>query len=129
MLARDIMTKRVVAVTPLTPVKQVAKILNQNHISGVPVVDKSGKLVGIVSERDLLARRGAQVKSIMSKSVIRVKEDTPVEDIASLMASRKVKRVPVIRGQHLAGIVSRADIIRAIALGEHIAMLTPVYDL
>jgi CBS domain-containing protein len=129
MLARDIMTKRVVAVTPLTPVKQVAKILNQNHISGVPVVDKSGKLVGIVSERDLLARRGAQVKSIMSKSVIRVKEDTPVEDIASLMATQKVKRVPVIRGQHLAGIVSRADIIRAIALGEHIAMLTPVYDL
>jgi len=45
------------------------------------------------------------------------------------MANRKVKRVPVIRGQHLAGIVSRADIIRAIALGEHIAMLTPVYDL
>jgi CBS domain-containing protein len=129
MLARDIMTKRVVAVTPLTPVKQVAKILNKNHISGVPVVDKSGKLVGIVSERDLLARRGAQVKSIMSKSVIRVKEDTPVEDIASLMATQKVKRVPVIRGQHLAGIVSRADIIRAIALGEHIAMLTPVYDL
>jgi CBS domain-containing protein len=129
MLARDIMTRRVVAVTPLTPVKQVAKILNKNHISGAPVVDKSGKLVGIVSERDLLARRGAQVKSIMSKSVIRVKEDTPVEDIASLMATRKVKRVPVIRGHHLAGIVSRADIIRAIALGEHIAMLTPVYDL
>src|SRR5881227_1567128 len=102
MLARDIMTRRVVAVTPLTPVKQVAKILNKNHISGAPV---------------------------MSKSVIRVKEDTPVEDIASLMATRKVKRVPVIRGQHLAGIVSRADIIRAIALGEHIAMLTPVYDL
>jgi CBS domain-containing protein len=129
MLARDIMTKHVVAVTPLTPIRQLAKILNKNHISGAPVVDKKGNVVGIVSERDLLERKGSQVKSIMSKRVVRVKEDTPVEEIASLMATRNVKRLPVIRDQRLAGIVSRADIVRALALGEHIAVRTPVYDL
>jgi CBS domain-containing protein len=129
MLARDIMTKQVVAVTPGTAVKDLAKILNKNHIGGAPVVDKNGKVVGIVSDGDLRGRRGTRVKSIMNKSVIGVMEDTPVEEIASLMASRHVKRLPVVRDQRLSGIVSRADIIRAVAMGEHIATRTPVYDL
>jgi CBS domain-containing protein len=129
MLARDIMTERVIAVSPQTPVKQLAKTLSQNHISGTPVVDKNGKVVGVVSERDLLGKKGTQVKSIMSKKVFGVMEDTPVEDIASLMTLRNVKRVPVFRGQKLAGIVSRADLIRAIADGEQIAIRSPIYDL
>ncbi|HEU4341219.1 MAG TPA: CBS domain-containing protein [Candidatus Binatia bacterium] len=129
MLAKDIMTKQVVAVTPGTAVKDLAKILSKNHIGGAPVVDKNGKVVGIVSDGDLRGRRGARVKSIMNKSVIGVMEDTPVEEIASLMASRHVKRLPVVRDQRLSGIVSRADIIRAVAMGEHIATRTPVYDL
>ncbi len=129
MLARDIMTKQVIAVTPGTPVKDLAKILHKNHIGGAPVVDKNGRLVGIVADSDLNSRKGTRVKSIMNKSVIRVMEDTPVEEIASLMASQRVKRLPVVRDQRLSGIVSRADIIRAIAMGENIAMRTPVYDL
>lgn len=129
MLARDIMTTQVVAVTPGTPVKDLAKILHKNRIGGAPVVDKNGRVVGIVSDSDLNNRKGTRVKSIMNKSVIRVMEDTPVEEIASLMASRHVKRLPVIRNQRLSGIVSRADIIRAIAMGENIATRTPLYDL
>ncbi len=129
MLAKDIMTKDVIAVNPLTPVKSLAKILSKNHISGAPVVDKSGKVLGVVSEADILARSGKQVKSIMSKRVIGVIEDTPVEEIASLMTTHKVKRIPIMRGEKLAGIVSRADIVRAIAMGKHIAMHTPIYDL
>jgi CBS domain-containing protein len=129
MLAKDIMTQQVIAVSPQTPVKQLAKTLSQNHISGTPVVDKSGKVVGVVTQRDLLGKKGAQVKSIMSKKVISVMEDTPVEEIASVMTARNVKRVPVFRGQKLAGIISRGDLVRAIATGEHIALRTPIYDL
>jgi CBS domain-containing protein len=123
------MTRQVVSVSPVTPVRQLAKILTQNRISGVPVVDKRGKVVGIVSERDLLDGRGSQVKSIMNKNVIGVAEDTSVQEIASLMATRHQKRLPVMRGGQLAGIVSRADVVRAIAMGEQIGMRTPLYDL
>ena len=129
MIAKEIMTKAVIAVTPLTPVKSLAKLLSKNHISGAPVLDGRGRLIGIVSERDLLSKRGSQVKSIMTENVVRVTEDTPVEEIASLMTTRNVKRLPVMRGQQLAGIVSRADIIRAMAMGQNIALYTPIYDL
>jgi CBS domain-containing protein len=129
MLARDIMTKDVIAVSPLTPVANLATILNKNHISGAPVLDENGKVIGIVSEADLLARKGKQVKSIMSTRVIEVRETTTVEEIASLMVTYKVKRMPVMRGEKMAGIVSRADIVRAIAMGKYIAMHTPIYDL
>ena len=65
----------------------------------------------------------------MSKQIISVAEDVPVEKIADLMIANKIKRVPVLSGERLVGIVSRADIIRAIAMGQHIAMHTPIYDL
>jgi len=129
MIAKEIMTKPVIAVTPLTPVNSLAKLFSKNHISGAPVLDERGRLIGIVSERDLLSKRGSQVKSIMTENVVRVTEDTPVEKIASLMTTRNVKRLPVMRGQQLAGIVSRADIIRAMAMGQNIALYTPIYDL
>ena len=129
MIAKEIMTKAVIAVTPLTPVKSLAKLLSKNHISGAPVLDERGRLIGIVSERDLLSKGGSQVKSIMTENVVRVTEDTPVEEIASLMTTQNVKRLPVMRGQQLAGIVSRADIIRAMAMGQNIALYTPIYDL
>ena len=93
------------------------------------MADKNGKILGVVSEADLVAKKGKQVKAIMSPKVLSVTEDAPVEKIASLMITHKVKRLLVLRGEKLVGIVSRSDIVRAIAMGQHIALHTPVYDL
>jgi CBS domain-containing protein len=129
MLARDIMTREVITVRPTTTAKQLARIFNKNQISGAPVVDTKGGILGIVSEADAVFKKGKQVKAIMTQPAIRVTEETPVENIASLMATHKIKRVLVMRGRKLDGIISRADIVRAIALGHHIALHTPIYDL
>ncbi len=129
MVAKDIMTKKVITVMPLTTVKNLAKTLSGNNISGVPVVDQRGKVMGIVSEADVVAKSGKQVKGIMSKNVVSVKEETEVEEIARLLSAHRFNRVPVLRQGKLVGIVSRADIIRAIAMGKHIALHTPIYDL
>lgn len=129
MVARDIMTKEVIAVSPTIAVKEFARTLIRNRISGAPVVDKKGKIVGVVSETDIVFKRGKQVKDIMSKKVISVSEETTVEEIATLMTTHKVRRMPVMSGGKLVGIVSRADIVRAIAMGKHVALHTPIYDL
>jgi len=129
MLSNDIMTKKVITVSPTTSVKDLAKALTKYKISGMPVADKNGKLIGIVSRTDLVAKSGAKVKDIMSKDTISVDEETPVEEIANLLTTHKINRVPVMRGKKLVGIVSRADIVRAIAMGKHIALHTPIYDL
>ena len=129
MEAKDIMTKDVITVSPLTTVNQLARILIKSQISGAPVVDKKRKILGIVSEADIIAKKGKQVKAIMSKKVISIAEQTSVEEIATLMTTHKVKRLPVMRGEKLVGIVSRADIVGAIAMGKHIALHTPIYDL
>jgi len=123
------MTREVITVRPTMTVKQLAKIFNKNQISGAPVVDKRGNILGIVSEADAVFKKGKQVKAIMSQPAIWVTEETPVERIASLMATHKIKRLLVMRGRKLDGIISRADIVRAIALGQHIALHTPIYDL
>jgi CBS domain-containing protein len=129
MIAKDIMTKDVIAVSPAASVKELAKTLVQQQISGAPVMNKKGQIVGIVSEADIVANKGKQVKDIMSKKVSSIAEDTPVEEIAALMTAHKISRLPVMRGQKLVGLVSRADIVGAIAAGKHIAIYTPVYDL
>ena len=129
MIAKDIMTRDVITVSPTTTVKSLAKVLIQNQISGAPVADKKGKILGVVSEADIVAKKGRQVKTIMSKQVIGVAEETPVEELARIMTTNKVKRLPVMRGKKLVGIVSRADIVGAIASGKHIALHTPLYDL
>ena len=129
MIAKHIMTKDVITVSPAITIKNLAKILIENQISGAPVVDKNGKILGVVSEADIVAKKGKQVKAIMSKKVFAVTEETPVEEIAHLMTAHKVKRLPVMRGGKLVGIVSRADIVGAIASGKHIALHTPIYDL
>ena len=129
MLANDIMTKKVITVSPTTSVKDLAKTLTKNKVSGTPVADKNGKLLGIVSRTDIVAKGGEKVKDIMSKDIISVDEETPVEEIANLFTTHKINRVPVLRGKKLVGIVSRADIVRAIAMGQHIALHTPIYDL
>ena len=129
MIAKDIMTRDIVTVGTTMTVKKLAMTLIKNQISGAPVAGKNGKIIGVVSEADIVAKKGKDVKAIMSNKIIGVVEDTPVEEIAQLMTTHKIKRVPVMRGDEVVGIVSRADIVSAIARGEHVAIHTPVYDL
>jgi CBS domain-containing protein len=129
MTAKDIMTKDIITVGPAMTVKQLAKILIKNQVSGAPVAGKNGKIIGIVSEADIIAKKGKDVRSIMSNKVITVPEETSVEDIAQLMTTHSIKRIPVMQNAKITGIVSRADIVSAIARGEHVAIHTPIYDL
>mgnify|MGYP005849473369 CR=1 FL=1 len=146
MLAKDIMTRQVITVSPEMPITEAAEILLQNRISGVPVVSADNELIGILTEGDLIVREkdlkgpvtlsilgaliylenpkrfeeelrritGVRVRDVMSKPVLTVTEDTPVADIASLMIEKGINRVPVMRHQHLVGIVTRADIVRSL---------------
>lgn len=129
MIAKNIMTRDVITVTPTMTIKNLAMTLIKNQISGAPVAAKNGKIVGVVSEADIVGKKGKDVKAIMSKTIISVAEETPVEKIAQLMTTHKIKRLPVMREDKVVGIVSRADIVSAIALGKHVALHTPVYDL
>ena len=129
MNAKDIMTKDIITVSPTMSVKTLAMTLIKNQISGAPVAGKNGKIIGVVSEADIVAKKGKDVRSIMSKKVISVSESTPVEQIAQLMTTHSIKRLPVMNGESMVGIVSRADIVSAIAQGHHVAIHTPIYDL
>jgi CBS domain-containing protein len=129
MNAKDIMTRDIITVSPSMSVKNLAMALIKNQISGAPVAGKNGKIVGVVSEADLIAKSGKDVKSIMSKKIISVSEDTSVEEIARLMTAHTIKRLPVMKDGAIVGIVSRADLVSAIAQGEHVAIHTPIYDL
>jgi len=129
MNAKDIMTREIITVGPAMTIKNLAMTLIKNQISGAPVAGKNGKIIGVVSEADIVAKKGKDVKAIMSKKIISVAEETAIEKIAELMTTHNIKRVPVMRGEEVVGIVSRADIVSAIARGEHIAIHTPVYDL
>lgn len=144
MKASEVMTRRVVSVHPDAKVAQVARLMLQHHISGLPVVNSKGKLVGMVTEGDLLRRaeigterhrpswlefligpgRAAEdyvhahtrrVEEVMSSGVISVTPGTALDEIVALMERRRIKRLPVIDGEHLVGIVSRADLLRAFA--------------
>ena len=143
MRARDIMTVSVRTVGPKTSAADVAKLLVEHRISAAPVVGDNGRLVGIVSEGDLIRRaeigtqrrrswwlelltdpdqlaveyvksRGVKAEEIMTRDVVTVKEDTSVADVAHLLESRRIKRVPVVRRGKLVGIVSRSNILQAL---------------
>jgi len=129
MIAKDIMTRDIITVTPTLSVKNLAMTLIKNQISGAPVAGKDGKILGVVSEADIISKKGKDVRAIMSKKVISVTEDATVEEVAQLMTTHAIKRLPVMNGAAIVGIVSRADIVSAIAQGEHVAIHTPIYDL
>jgi CBS domain-containing protein len=129
--AGDVMTRRVITVRPQTPVKEIAALMLAHHVSGLPVVTVEGELVGIVTEADLLhketagapgrrpraaARKaeGLTAQELMSSPVITVDEATPLRDVAALMVRKQINRVPVLRDGRLVGIVSRADVLRAL---------------
>ena len=129
MNAKEIMTRDIITVSPSMKVKDLAMTLIKNQISGAPVAGKDGKILGVVSEADIISKKGKDVRAIMSKKVISVTEDATVEEVAQLMTTHAIKRLPVMSGASIVGIVSRADIVSAIAQGEHVAIHTPIYDL
>lgn len=144
MQASEIMTTNVVTVQPGQSVREVADILVKKGISAVPVVDERGELVGIISEGDLLHRsetdtlyprswwlrlltneevlasrfvkaNARKVEDIMTRDVITVGPDTPLANIATLLEKKRIKRVPVVKDGKVVGIVSRANLVQALA--------------
>jgi CBS domain-containing protein len=146
MKARDVMVPDVITVSPELDVKAVANTLVTNGISGAPVVDANKKIVGIISEGDLMRRvvlgterkrswwfeilssaaadrqwaefaksHGRKAKDVMTRRVITVDPDTPLQEIANLLEGHGIKRVPVMKNGELVGIVSRANLVQALA--------------
>jgi CBS domain-containing protein len=113
--AGEIMTRDVLTAHRDLPTEELAALLAFHNVSGMPVLDEAGAVIGIVSEADVIGKRGATVGEIMTPEVVAVAEGTPIERIAALMAEKKVKRVPVVADGALVGMVSRADIVRALA--------------
>jgi CBS domain-containing protein len=145
MLAKDVMTTPVVTIAPDMPLRDTVALLLERRISGVPVV-ADGRVVGMVSEHDLLRRpelgtdgiaferpwwvrllegesfpadyvrsHAGRARDFMTRPVISVVEDTPLRTLAAIFVRRHIRRVPVLRGERLVGIVSRADLVRALA--------------
>jgi len=144
MKARDVMVSPVITVKPDASVREVAQTLLERRISAVPVVDDRGKLVGIISEGDLLHRAEAdtqrqrpwwllvmtsdealaadyvkehsrKVADVMTKNVITANPDTPLHEIARTLERHAIKRVPIVQDGQVVGIVSRANLIQAVA--------------
>lgn len=118
MLVRDVMTTDLVTVSPDDSVQELARVLTDRGISGAPVLAPDGGLVGIVSEADVIGKRGSRVADVMQRTVISVPDDTPLPDVASIMSMNGINRVPITRDAALVGIVTRTDLVRAIARGR-----------
>ncbi len=119
--AKDIMTKEVVVVWPETSVKEVLELMLANEVSGIPVVERDMKLVGVVTEKDLLRlffEPGSigkkTVKEFMTQPVVHFDENENIEDICQCLNTVHFRRVPVTKDDKLVGIVSRPDVIRYI---------------
>ena len=114
MIAKDIMTTDVITVGENLEILDVCKVLAEERVSGAPVVNKEGKLVGIITERDLLFYNPlvTSIKDLMTKEVVTVTEDTPVDEITRLQLTHSIKRVLVMRGEKIVGVISRMDILR-----------------
>ena len=148
MRAHQIMTKDVMTVTPHTSIEDAARIMLRTHVSGLPVLDEAGTLVGIVSESDFLRRseigtgrkrpawlqfligpgrvatdfvreRGRKVEDVMTENPITVGEETALEELVRLMEKNGIKRLPVMSGNTLKGIVTRSNLLQAVASMAH----------
>jgi CBS domain-containing protein len=144
MRAIDVMVRDVVTVNPDTDVAEAIKLLSEHDVSALPVVDEAGNLIGVLSEADLIHRveigtekrrpwwqeavtgastlaeefaksHGKRVEEIMTSGAISVPEDTPLSEIATLFERKRIKRVPVVKDGKLVGIVSRSNLIQALA--------------
>ena len=113
--AGDIMTSPVITVLADASRQQVADTLTRHRISAVPVVNQAGTLLGLVSEHDLLSKAGAVASDLMTTAVISVTVDSAADDIRHLLIGRRIRRVPVVQEGRLVGIVSRHDLVAALA--------------
>lgn len=147
MKVKDIMTTDVISVRPETPVHEIAVLLADRRVSGVPVLTADGALVGVVTESDLIHRaeigtekkrkwwlrmvsdsnqlardftrsHGQHAQDVMARYVISTSEDASLADVADLMESQRVKRLPVMRDGKLVGMITRGDLVRALARAE-----------
>lgn len=112
---RDVMTKKVITVTGNTSIEEVCDILVKNKVSGVPVIDKKKKLLGFVSEKDIIASLSKKTKckkarDVMNRKVFSVKEDTTLDRVSKIFSEKQYRRLPVVRNGKLVGIVSRKDV-------------------
>ena len=143
MKVADVMTREVVSVRPETPVREVAQTMLERRISGVPVVDADGRVLGIVSEGDLIRRpeidtdragrgwlglfvsddeeardfiksHGRRAREVMTQPAICIAPDAALAEAVRLMERHRVKRLAVVEGERLAGLVARADLVRAV---------------
>jgi CBS domain-containing protein len=112
----QILTPDVVTVQPDMAIENAARMLFTQSISGMPVVDEDGRLVGVVTEFDIIAKEGRTVGDIMTSDVVTVGEETDAETVARILIDRRVRRVPVVRDGIVVGIVSRSDLVRLFAL-------------
>jgi CBS domain-containing protein len=135
--ARDVMTREPITVERDAPAVDVARILERRHISGVPVVDEAGAVVGIVSEADLLVKalaekdlrhsidiltsrsweerrryEGQIAADLMTPNPVTATDDTPITELARIMLRRDINRIPILREGRLVGIVTRNDLLR-----------------
>jgi CBS domain-containing protein len=114
--AIDIMTPDPVTFRRETTVHDAAQTLSDHRISGAPVVDDAGAIVGIVSEYDLIARVGSTVGEVMTRDVVSVPDTAPLDRVRAILVTQRLKRVPVINAQsQLVGLISRADLVRELA--------------
>lgn len=146
LVAREIMTTKIITVTPDTAVSELAQILATANIGGAPVVDEEGRLLGVVTESDLIDQTkkvhiptvvaildsliflerpdkmekdirkiaGTVVGDIYSKNPVTVREETPLDEIATIMAKKHVHTLPVMRDEQLVGVIGKGDIIRTL---------------
>ena len=116
MKTEDVMTTQVVTITEDQSTKQAARLLSQHRISGLPVVNSDQVVVGVVTEYDVISKKGQTVGEIMSRGVISVTPDTDLDEVSHLLVHERIKRVPVLDHGKLVGIVSRADLVREVAM-------------
>ena len=148
MKAKNVMSTNVVTVTEDMDVSDAVQLMIQRKISGLPVIDKRGKLIGIITEGDFLRRselgtqrrrsrwieflvdsgalaeeyahaHGRKIRDVMTRGAQTVDEDTEAEEIVRAMERHKIKRLPVMRGDRIVGIVARADLLRVVGQFKH----------
>lgn len=112
MEARDIMTKGVIAVAPDMLINEAADLLMRYRIHGVPVVDDGDQLIGMISFTDLAGRPGEKVRDVMAPDPVSAAEDTPVDELAAMMLDQMVRRIPIVSGGRVVGIVGVSDVIQ-----------------